>query len=1144
MYNLKKASMRSKNSCKCSKKLLRTLLLSALFTVPSQFASAQLNIALSNARLGTMIKQIQSQSQYQFFYDDDLAETPISSVNVKDASVEEVLKTALAGKGISYRVDENVVYLSKTSASPSKSTSAIKAVQQQTKTVTGRIVDAKGEPLIGVTVIEKGTTNGAITDFDGNYSLTVSEGATLQYSYVGYKNVEMSVTGKKTIDITMTEDTEVLEEVVVTALGIKRSEKALSYNVQQVNAESITTNKDVNFINSLSGKVAGVNINASSSGVGGVSKVVMRGTKSIMQSSNALYVIDGVPIFSGRSNKGGTEFDSQGATEPIADINPEDIESMSVLTGAAAAALYGSDAANGAIVITTKKGKEGKMSITVNSNTEFSSPFVMPEFQNRYGTGIGGVLSNSGILSWGGKLTEANAFNYSPKDDYFQTGITGTESISFSTGTEKNQTYASAAAVNSKGIVPNNKYNRYNFTVRNTTSFLNDKMKLDVSASYILQNDRNMTNQGTYNNPLVGAYLIPRGYDWEDIKMYEHYDPARKIYTQYWPVGDAAIAMQNPYWINYRNLRENKKDRYMLNAGLSYQILDWLNIAGRVRLDNTLTNYTEKFYATTNTQLTEKSSRGLYGQSKSEDKQLYADFLININKTFGEDWSLQANLGASFSDLRYDLMKVRGPIADGSDSFTGEPVGLTNWFVIQNLSAKNTERLNEGWREQTQSIFASAEIGYKNTYYLTLTGRNDWPSQLAGPKSESKSFFYPSIGASVVLSELMPNLNKDYLSYMKIRGSWASVGNPFARYLANPRYEWNPVGGSGQWSNTTQYPAYNLKPERTNSFEVGLTMKFLKNFDLDITYYNAKTMNQTFNPELPVNGYSAIYLQTGAVRNQGLELSLGYKNTWNNFTWDTGFTYSMNRNKILELADNAINPATGEPISISTLNIDGLGETRFLLREGGTMGDLYSLIDLQRDANGNIYVDANGQIATETISNPNNYIKLGSVLPEGNLSWRNNFSWKNFNVGFLVTARLGGVVFSRTQAMLDYFGVSEATAVARDQGYVIINDNDHINPETWYNVIGGGTSVPQYYTYSATNVRLQEVSIGYTFPRKWLRDICDIRVSLVGRNLWMIYNKAPFDPESIASTDNFYQGIDYFMMPALRNIGFNLNFKF
>jgi TonB-linked SusC/RagA family outer membrane protein len=508
------------------------------------------------------------------------------------------------------------------------------AVQQtvQQKKVTGKVVDALGQPLIGVTVMEKGTTNGGITDFDGNFSLEVSDKAVLQFSYVGYKTIEMSVVGKTVLNLTMKEDTEVLDEVVVTALGIKRSEKALSYNVQQVSADDVTTNKDVNFVNSLNGKVAGVNINASSSGVGGVSKVVMRGTKSIMQSSNALYVIDGVPIFSGRSNKGGTEFDSQGATEPIADINPEDIESMSVLTGAAAAALYGSDAANGAIVITTKKGKEGKLSITVNSNTEFSSPFVMPRFQTRYGTGSEGVYSSTGSRSWGPHLTEANYYGYNPADDYFQTGIIGSESISLSTGTEKNQTYASAAAVNSKGIIPNNKYNRYNFTVRNTTSFLNDKMKLDIGASYILQNDQNMTNQGVYNNPLVGAYLFPRGNDWSDIEMYERYDPARKIYTQYWPIGDEAMTMQNPYWINYRNLRNNKKDRYMLNAGLSYQILDWLNVSGRVRLDNSNNDYTEKFYASTNLQLTEQSSRGLYGITRTQEKQLYADVLVNVNK--------------------------------------------------------------------------------------------------------------------------------------------------------------------------------------------------------------------------------------------------------------------------------------------------------------------------------------------------------------------------------------------------------------------------------------------------------------------------------------------------------------------------------
>ncbi|WP_321332854.1 TonB-dependent receptor [uncultured Bacteroides sp.] len=1127
-----------KDSYASSSTFMRTFFVLLFMIISVQWGFAQLNLNVSHATLGKVIEQIKSQSKYQFFYDDKLAGLSVEDIKVKNVSIEDALNVILKGKDISYKVEDNIIYLSEKDHSPQNTSQ-----QGKERKITGRVVDATGEPLIGVNVLVKGTNTGVITNVDGNFALTIKgTNPVVQFSYIGYKSQEVAVKGQIAINLVMQSDTQMIDEVVVTALGIKRSEKALSYNVQQINTDEITSNKDANFVNSLSGKVAGVNINASSSGVGGVSKVVMRGTKSIMQSSNALYVIDGMPIFSGRAAAGGTEFESQGASEPIADINPEDIESMSVLTGAAAAALYGSEAANGAIVITTKKGKEGKLSLMVNSNTEFMTPFVMPSFQNRYGTGTEGVLSPSGALSWGAPLTKANNYGYSPKDDYFQTGIIGTESISLSTGTEKNQTYASAAIVNSKGIVPNNEYNRYNFAVRNTTSFLNDKMKLDVGANYILQNDRNMTNQGSYNNPLVGAYLFPRGNDWQDIQMYERYDLARKIYTQYWPIGDEAMAMQNPYWINYRNLRENKKDRYMLNAGLTYQILDWLNISGRIRLDNSNNDYTEKFYASTNTQLTEKSSRGLYGITKSQDKQLYADFLININKYFGEDWSLQANIGGSFSDVRSDAMKVRGPIADGSDSFTGEPVGLTNFFAIQNLSASKTQRLQDGWREQTQSVFASTELGYKNTYFLTLTGRNDWPSQLAGPNSKSKSFFYPSIGGSVVLSELIPDLNRDYLSFMKIRGSWASVGSAFERYLANPRYEWN--ASSGQWSITTQYPLYNLKPERTNSWEMGLSIRFLKNFDFDVTYYNAKTMNQTFNPQLPVSGWSAMYIQTGAVRNSGIELSLGYKKTWERFTWDTGFTFSTNKNKILVLADDVINPATGERFSLNVLNMGGLGEARFLLKEGGSMGDLYSLIDLKRDDNGKILVNQNEQISTETIQNPNNYIKLGSVLPKGNLAWRNNFSWNNFNAGFLVSARLGGVVYSRTQAMLDYYGVSEASANARDLGYVLVNGNDYINPETWYTVVGSGTSIPQYYTYSATNVRLQEVSLGYTFPRKMLHNICDLKVSVIGRNLWMIYNKAPFDPESVASTDNFYQGIDYFIMPSLRNIGFSLSLKF
>ena len=1115
--------------------LLRaSLMLFMTFSV--QCLLAQLNLNTSRTTLGKVIEQIKSQSSYNFFYDDKLASLAVENVQLSNASIEQVLNTVLNGKNVSFKIKGGVVYLSENKQTPKNGNQ-----QGKERKITGRVSDDMG-PLIGVNVLVKGTNVGAITDMDGNFTLVTTEAnPVLQISYIGYTTQEIAVVDNTPLNVKLSSDAQQIEEVVVTALGIKRATKALSYNVQEIKNDDITQNKDANFVNALAGKVAGVNINASSSGVGGISKVVMRGTKSIMQSSNALYVIDGVPMFSGRNaRESESEFDSRGTTDPIADINPEDIESLSLLPGPAAAALYGSEAANGAVIITTKKGKEGKVSISVNTSMEFNQPFILPRFQTRYGTGTGGKWVDGSSQSWGDKLSVSNYYGYNPKDDYFQTGIVNTESVSLSTGTEKNQTNASAAAINSKGYIPNNKYARYNFNVRNTTSFLNDKMTLDIAANYILQNDRNVVNQGEYNNPLVGAYLYPRGNEWADAELYEVYDPARKIYVQNWTVGDAGMTMQNPYWINYRNLRENKKDRYMLSANLSYKLLDWLTVSGRVRLDNSNNDFTEKFYASTNTQLTENSSRGLYGITKMQDKQLYADFLVSINKTFGEELTLSANIGGSFNDIRSDAMSVRGGIADGTDAYPDEQVGLTNYFAIQNLSNK-AKRMQEGWREQTQSVYASAELGYKSTYYLTLTGRNDWASQLAGPNSTSKCFFYPSVGVSAVLSELFPNLNKDYLSFWKVRGSFASVGSAFQRYLSNPRFEWN--SSSGQWSVLTQYPVYSLKPERTNSFEIGMNLRFLKYFELDATYYNAKTENQTFNPNLPVSKYSKMYIQTGAVRNQGVELALNFKNTWSDFTWSSGLTYSMNKNKIETLADNAINPVTGELFSIPSLDMGGYGDMRFILREGGSMGDVYSRMDLQRDANGTIYIDENNKIYTQSIQDPNQYIKLGSVLPKGNLAWRNDFSWKNIHVGFMVSARFGGVVFSRTQAVLDNFGVSEFSADARDLGYVTVNGNDRVDPEAWFSTVGS-KAVPQYYTYSATNVRLQEASIGYSIPRKWLGNVCDIKVSLVGRNLWMIYNKAPFDPEAVASTSNFYQGVDNFMIPSLRNVGFSLNFKF
>lgn len=1106
-----------------SSKFLRTLLVLFFMAVSVQWTFAQLNLNVSRTTLGTVIEQIKSQSKYQFFYDDKLATVTVESVKVKNASIEDALSAILKGKDISFKVEDNIVYLSEKSAAPQEGNQ-----QGKERTITGVVSDDMG-PLIGVNVLVKGTTDGCITDIDGNFTLTTTvANPVIQFSYIGYKPQEIAVKGSAPINLMMESDTQVIEEVVVTALGIKRATKALSYNVQEIKSDELTRVKDANLVNSLSGKVAGVTINASSSGVGGASKVVMRGTKGIDQSSNALYVIDGVPMFN-LSGEGGQEFDSKGSSEAIADINPEDIESMSVLTGAAAAALYGSHAANGAIVITTKKGKEGRLSLTVSQNTEFLRPFVTPKFQNSYGTGD--LLSNSGSVekSWGNKLNSSNYMGYDPISDFLRTGVVATETVSLSTGTEKNQTYFSASAVNSVGMVPNNDYDRYNFTFRNTTSFLDDKMTLDVSASYIKQKDQNMVNQGTYSNPLVTAYLFPRGDDWNEVKMYERWDTSRNIYTQYWPQGIDTFTGQNPYWIAYRNLRENNKDRYMLSASLNYKILDWLSVSGRVRVDNSNSTYTEKLYATSNTTLTEGSNNGLYGVSTTADRQTYADIMLNINKNFGEFFTFQANIGASLSDMQQDVLQNRGPISED---------GIPNVFNVFQLDDSKTKRTQSGFHDQTQSVFASVELGYKSTYYLTLTGRSDWPSQLAGPNSTQSAFLYPSVGGSVILSELLKL--PEQISFLKVRGSFASVGLPFPRFLANPTYSWD--NSNKVWQSKRNYPMYNLKPERTDSWEVGLTARFLNHFNLDLALYTTKTYNQTFDPKISVSsGYSTLYVQTGSVRNKGIELGLGYSNEWGKFKWSSNYVFSTNKNEILELLENYVHPETGAIITKERLDVGGMGQARFILKKGGSLGDLYSTADLQRDSNGNILVDQNGSVTANYNAED---IKLGSVFAKCNMSWRNDFSWKNLNFGFMLSARIGGIVYSATQAAMDMYGVSESTETARNQGGVLVNGTDLVNPQKWYTTIGSQSGIPQYYTYSATNLRLQEASIGYTIPRNKLWNVADVTVSLVGRNLLMLYCKAPFDPEAVASTGNYYQGIDNFMTPSARSLGFNVRFKF
>lgn len=1102
---------------------VRILLLLSFFFLPvislvAQNKGQKVTLNVQSVQLSEVFAKIERQTTFRFSYRSEAlkGQKPVS-FKCQAIPVPEALKQILAGRELSFSIvsDKSIVVTAIQSKAPSE-------------IIRGNIWDDQNQPLPGAAVLIQGTTIGASADMDGRFEIKAKEGDILNVVCFGYETYEFIVGDKTDYKIVLEPEAVDLAGVVVTALGIRRSEKAVSYNVQQVKESDLITVKDANFINSLSGKIAGVNINASSSGVGGASKVVMRGTKAIEQSNNALYVIDGVPIYN-FSKTAGTENASEGSSESIADINPEDIESVSVLTGAAAAALYGSNASNGAIVITTKKGKEGKTTVTFSSNTELSSPFVMPEFQNRYGTGVIGSPVKIAQKSWGTLLNSANRTGYKPQKDYFKTGFTATEAFSVSSGTEKNQTYFSASAVNSKGIIPNNGYNRYNFTFRNTTELYKDVLTLDVGASYVNQSDLNMTNQGRYSNPLVTAYLFPRGDDWDDIKLFRRFNDVRGIMEQYWPQGFSELNGQNPYWINYCNLRENKRNRYIMNANFNYYANSWLSFSARGRLDNAMNKFTEKFYATSNETLIQGSSNGLFGSKTAQDKQFYGDLLANVNKTVGK-FSIMANIGASISDLRYDELTVRGPIK--------EKKGIANLFTESHLDPAKTAKLRDTWHDQTQSVFASLELGYKGAYYLTMTGRNDWPSQLAGPNSKKTSFFYPSIGGSVVLSELI-DMDKLF-PFFKIRASYASVGLPFARFLAQNFYAWN--NQTGDWESKTHYPMGKLKPERTDSYEVGVSLRFLNCFKFDASYYHTMTYNQTFDPKLSVSaGYSTLYVQTGSVKNQGFEVALGYNKNWKDFRWTSNLTASSNKNKITELVENFVHPETGEVINKNSLDVGGVGQAHFVLKKGGSLGDLYSFCDVRRDENNNVYVSATGDLQTNTT---NVEIKLGSVLPKANLAWRNDFEYKGFNFGFMLSARIGGIVYSATQAALDYYGVSEASAQARDAGGVYV-DRMTIDPYKWYSTIGGqDTGIPQFYTYEATNVRLQEANIGYTVPRKKLGNVVDMTISIVGKNLLMLYCQAPFDPEAVASTGNYYQGIDNFMMPSLRNVGLQLRFKF
>ena len=982
--------------------------------------------------------------------------------------------------------------------------------------VKGKVVDKGGEAVIGANILVKGTSTGAVTDLDGNYTLSVSPNATLVFSYIGMKSQTVAVNNRKQIDVTLEDEAKAIDAVVVTALGIKRSEKALSYNVQKVDNSALTKVKEANFVNSLSGKVAGVNITRSSAGIGGATSVVMRGSKSIAGNNNVLYVVDGMPIGNASRGGDGGEYGRPGSGEGISDFNSDDIESISVLTGPSAAALYGASAANGVIIINTKKGAAGSVKVNFSSNTEFLSAGVMPEFQNTYGT------ESNTYRSWGKKLETPSTFN--PRD-FFQGGYNTINSLNLSGGTDKNQTFVSVATTHAEGIIPNNEYYRYNFSGRNSSKFLNDKLHLDISANYVMQGDQNMMSGGRFFNPLRPLYLFPRGDDFETVKIWERYDTDRRFNTQYWPYGTQGEDFENPYWIVNREMFTNEKHRYMFSFRAQYDILSWMNIAARTRVDNTYSTIKTKFYATTNPLFTGDTSlenaKGSFSLGEERYKQTYADLMLNINKKFDKDFVLTANIGTSFEDHYTTSVSVGGRLKT-----------VPNLFSTPNVDPDVTGGGGQSYhRTRNIAAFASAELGWKSMLYLTATGRTDWASQLVS-NGKTPAIFYPSVGLSGVISEMVKL--PSFISYLKTRVSFTEVGSPISQTGITPgTITYSMSGGKVTPISTYPYPDFN--PERTRSWEAGLNARLFKGkVRLDATIYQSNTYNQTFLQNMSdASGYSGFYIQAGDIRNRGIELALGYEdNISKNISFSTNLTYTRNVNRVMELVKGYKNPIDGTVFDINVLT------SPKYMRPGDSMNDIFVQGILVKGKDGRFIEEGDGYRIDRS-----QRIKVGSSAPDFMMGWNNTLNLYGVNVSFLISARVGGNVSSSTQAMMDGYGVSKVTADARDAGAVVI-DGQSYDPKRYYTTIGLNR-LGAYYLYDATNIKLQELSIGYTLPKKWFgKVISNASVSLIARNLLTIYRAAPYDSDMAGGTGTYSAGGDNFMPPSMRSVGFSLNLGF
>ena len=1084
----------------------------------SGLKAQDINLNIVKSSVKKVFKQIEREANVTFVYDEQIIKNlPAVTLHVKERPLAEVINDLKNQTQLQFKIVGNYIGV----ATDVIETPHFASVQESNNAmvkISGVVKDVSGQPIIGVNVSVKGTSRGAQTDINGQFSVDANIGDVLVFSYIGFLKKEVPIITAGNLTVVLEEDAKQLGEVVVTALGVKRSEKSLTYANQVVGGSELNDVKSDNLMNSLNGKVAGVDISPSSSGVGGSVKVILRGNKSVNGTNQPLYVIDGVPMTNTSNANGqptGTYGGSPDGGDGISNLNPDDIESITVLEGASAAALYGSQAANGVILVTTKKGKAGKAEINFSSSYTNDVISYKPKFQNEYGE------TPNGNQSWGAKLsTPASADNLS---DFFVHGNNFTNSVNFSSGSELAQTYFSYANTSANGVQPTNNLNRNNFTFRETGHFLNNKLTVDVNTNYINQKINNTPGEGLYFNTLTGLYLFPVGVDINQYKNNYGIPVAAQngLLTQNWVANEDV--QQNPWWILYKNPNYATRNRLLTNGIVKYEFADWLNIQARANIDRVSDTYEQDLYAGTNPVLS--VANGQYTFSDQTLTQTYGDLIANFKIPMKSAIKIDGLAG--------------GSITDDSTVGTSEGAGLglyiPNVFTQQNVVTNGTSNVTtlSPNHSQIQSIFGSLNISYHNWAFLTLTERNDWSSTLAFTSNESYS--YPSAGLSFILNEMFKL--PEFISYAKIRGSYAEVATPVSEYVTNGV---NYARSGGGVNFNTVAPNPELKPTNTKSYEGGADIKMFDNrLSFNFTWYKSNSYNQ-FIQYTPASstGYTVGYLNAGNIQNEGIELRLGYDVMKSKqFNWNSSVNLSTNKNTIIEANPNAPNT----PIIIT-----GSGPNAYesVMATGGSFGDIYG-VKYERNAAGQIMLNS-----SDAPINNGVFVKVGNPNPKFQLGWNNAFSYNKFSFEFLVDGKFGGQVMSMTQMMMDSYGTSLASGQARDAGGVSVNGVDpsgktvtQVNAQTWYSAIGGRSGIAEPYMYSATVVRLRSALFGYNFPVE-NSFVKSLRLSLIGNNLIYFYKKAPYDPEITMSTANQLAGVDVFNQPTTRRIGAQLNISF